>query len=559
MNPNDIKLNPEQQKIVDAGNVAGRESSKITGVSYSPIVPATISSSTLANNPQPYNLPPTESSTSVANKIVGQSSAYSELFKAQQEKEEKLTAEREKAKTGLEDVVNKITGVQSSRASLEEDAGTALLKETARKSAKDLNVSQRGQQNELKALEGAGLTDVQRQQKANEINRRYAFEQADLMLTNHLATSDYNAAISTINDKIKLELEPLQTKYNYLTGVYDELKGDLTKAEDRSFQLQVKEVEDAQKLIEDKGKAVQSIFSTALQNSVQIPPNVALQISNAKSAEEVYQLASNAGISLQDPLERDIKKAQLSNLKASGYTESLQQRKLLKELNNSGDSASDSDLQAYASQYADTGKLPSPAELKLSGLNVGQVTAFAKQLPKPIGALVSTNTGIKSSSLSAKEEEGITALNEIVNTTLPDLKDRFGKISTGILGGIGGKIYTSQDRQDYLSFRAEFLSKLLVARSGAAVTEQEYARYAKLLPSTFNQAFFLGSDGLKKLNALETSMKGNLDNNLNSRQLSIYGYSKTKVGDKERTVGEIIDIGGTQYKVLPDGTLTDII
>jgi len=241
----------------------------------------------------------------------------------------------------------------------------------------------------------------------------------------------------------------------------------------------------------------------------------------------------------------------------------FQQNLTLKGLNADGTpiggTIDSGDLVAYASNYADTGKLPTPAELKLSGLSVGEVTSYAKQMPKPSGALVSTNTGIKSSKLSSTEQDAIIAMNEIVNKTLPSLKDRFGKINTGIVGGTAGKIWTSQDRQDYNTFRAEFLSKLLVARSGAAVTEPEYNRYAALLPGTFNQPLFLGSDGMKKLNSLESSMKTNLDNILNSKQQSIYGYSKVDVGGIKRTVGEVIDIGGQQYKVLPDGTLTDII
>ena len=101
-----------------------------------------------------------------------------------------------------------------------------------------------------------------------------------------------------------------------------------------------------------------------------------------------------------------------------------------------------------------------------------------------------------------------------------------------------------------------FLSKLLVARSGAAVTEQEYARYAKMLPGTFNQMLFLGSDGLKKLNALEKSMKVNLDNSLNTTQTAIYGYTPVKVGDKEYKVGDIIEINGIQGTILPDGSIS---
>ncbi len=224
-----------------------------------------------------------------------------------------------------------------------------------------------------------------------------------------------------------------------------------------------------------------------------------------------------------------------------------------------GGAVANENLLAYASQYSDTGKLPSPSELKLAGLTVGQVTSYAKQVPKPNGALVSTNTGTKSSSLSPTQEAGIQAMSEIVNSTLPNLKEVFPKIATGVLGGLGGMIWTSQDKQNYLTWRAEFLSKLLVARSGAAVTEQEYQRYSDLLPTTFNQPFFTGADGLKKLNALDTSMKSSLNSTLNNQQLSIYGYSKVNVNGEPHTVGEVLDIGGTKYRVLPDGTLTDVM
>jgi hypothetical protein len=242
------------------------------------------------------------------------------------------------------------------------------------------------------------------------------------------------------------------------------------------------------------------------------------------------------------------------------FTQSLQQQKLLAELNPTGDTSVNQDIEAYGQQYAETGTLPSPSALKESGITAAQVTEYARQTPKADGAILSTNTGIKPKTLSAKQEEGISAMNEIVQNTLPALKDRFGKIATGVLGGLGGKVWTSQDRQDYLTFRAEFLSKLLVARSGAAVTEQEYARYADMLPGEFNQIFFLGTDGMKKLNSLESSMKTNLDNSLNTTQTVIQGYSKVNVpGIGQKTVGEHLDFNGVTYRVLPDGLLTDVI
>ena len=221
-------------------------------------------------------------------------------------------------------------------------------------------------------------------------------------------------------------------------------------------------------------------------------------------------------------------------------------------------------LTAYAQQYADTGSLPTPSSLKEANLTAGQVAEMAKTLPKPVGALVSTNTGVKppTSSVSNIEEQGIIALSEIVRKTLPDLKDRFGKLTNaGITGRIGAMFYTTQNRQDYRTFRADFLSKLLLARSGAAVTEEEYARYAAMVPTEMGNSFLGGiSDkATKTLNSLADSMKSTLDNKLNSEQLSIYGYSKVKINGEDRIVGESLDIGGKIYRVLPDGKLTDII
>lgn len=276
---------------------------------------------------------------------------------------------------------------------------------------------------------------------------------------------------------------------------------------------------------EDLAKTQNDTLALAVQNGA--PPSVINAIRSAKNSQEAILAGGRYG----------------QEMKAGSGT---------------GAEATSDDLQAYAANYSDTGTLPSPAELKLAGLNVGQVTSYAKQLPKPTGALVSTNTGTKPKSLSPTQEQGITALSEIVRETLPALKDRFGKINTGIIGGTVGSLWTSQDRQDYKTFRAEFLSKLLSARSGAAVTEQEYQRYSDLLPTTFNQPLFFGSDGMKKLNAVESSMTTGLNNILNNQQLSIYGYSKVDVNGTPRTVGEVLDIGGTRYRVLTDGTLTDV-
>lgn len=242
------------------------------------------------------------------------------------------------------------------------------------------------------------------------------------------------------------------------------------------------------------------------------------------------------------------------------------------------------DLITYAADYAATGKLPSSSGLP-KGITVGQVAELARAMPKPDGAIVSTNTGVTATSIDGSAKAGVVAMNEIVNDTLPFMIQKWEEAQrtnfggTGVIGGVTANILPSQAMTEYKQARDEFLSKLLVARSGAAVTEQEYQRYRALVPGEFNSPFFLGAKGSTLLNNLDNLMVTNFDNFLNSNQLSVYGYSKIEVpaqdvtvpfdtpyGADERTmqtaartltVGEVIENEyGQQGIVQPDGSIS---
>jgi hypothetical protein len=242
------------------------------------------------------------------------------------------------------------------------------------------------------------------------------------------------------------------------------------------------------------------------------------------------------------------------------------------------------DLSAFAADYAATGKLPTASSLP-KGISVGSIATLAKQLPKPKGAIVSTPTGVPSSTLTADQSKGITAMNEIVNDTLPFMMQKWEEAQrtnlggTGVVGWISSKVIPSKAMTEYEQARDEYLSKLLVARSGAAVTETEYARYSALVPGAGNTPFGLGASGDTKLRSLDNLMKTNFDNYLNSNQLSVFGYStidvpsrdltvsfntpygtqnmQTRSKPSKLTVGEIVENEyGQQGLVLPDGTIS---
>jgi hypothetical protein len=544
-------MNDETKKLLDESTKVAQTAAQTIGgnfkqgVGFSPIT-----SESLSGNTAPINLPQTTQNTSqIAGSSVqglteGLNTGIQGMISAEDAKIVAAQKATETSTTKTQSFIDKLMGKGQAQVQAETTAGIpektqALTDITNEYNTKALEYRRM----EESVMKEGLLTDVQKNQKLREISRVKNTELADIGIKQAVAQNNLSVAQQLVDRKIDLEYGDLKDIIGYQTNFLEMNRADLTKAEQNALNLKITENE----RIYETGKSIGEFAKQVAANGAD-----AGTISRVSSAKTMAEAITAAGQYAGDVLDRQIKQEQLNKL----YNENA---KLRKEADNMTNGGAGEDLTAYASQYADTGKLPSPAELKLSGLSVGQVTSFAKQLPKPNGALVSTNTGTKSSALSTAEQDGIIALSEIVQKTLPSLKDKFGSISTGLLGGIGGKIWSSQDRQDYLTFRAEFLSKLLVARSGAAVTEQEYARYAALLPTTFNQPFFLGSDGLKKLSSLETSMTTSLNNVLNSKQQSIYGYSKVKIGGVDRIVGEVIDIGGVQYKVLPDGTLTDII
>ena len=105
--------------------------------------------------------------------------------------------------------------------------------------------------------------------------------------------------------------------------------------------------------------------------------------------------------------------------------------------------------------------------------------------------------------------------------------------------------------------KSEIVDMLARARSGAALTQDEVKNYESRLPGRFNESFFLGGSGLESIKNLKSSIEGKLNTSLNTNNLALYGFSKVDVNGTPRTVGEVLDIGGTHYRVLPDGTLTD--
>lgn len=279
-----------------------------------------ITSQSLSGNATPLNIPPTPISTT-AVELSGMASAVKDAEKARQQfqqEQEVKAQEAEKSLGGekgkIRSLMDRVLGVQESRIGLETEAKLPEKAQRVTDYTNQLEGLERAELNAIRSLEGAGLTDVQRAANQREIQRRFAFEKADVALLQSAANRDYETAFNIVNRKIELQLEPLRIALDFTKFFYEDNRQALSKSEDRAFQTKIKELDrqyEDQKAVE-KYKA--DLQLSAVQNGVQIPSYVLAELNRAKTVEEAANVLARNGISLQDPIDRQIKQAQLAKL-----------------------------------------------------------------------------------------------------------------------------------------------------------------------------------------------------------------------------------------------------
>lgn len=489
---------------------------------------------------------PTIPTSSTATALSGMADGVKQGALNQQLKADELakTNAKNSSQNDFATTVNDILGVQSNVANAEAQAGLPQKGQSLTDATNRLEASQRAQVNELRTIDeqmGIGSEGAALQKQA--INRKYAYEQADLALIQSAANRDFATAQSIVNRKIELQLEPLKTKLDYFKQVNIDNREDLTKSQQNTLSNQEKQAQREYETAKTLAETLESTKLGVLKNAAEqgAPASVIAAINSSESAGAAL---TSAGIYGGD------------------FKRQLEIRKLQKEINQLAGTTGGvpDDLAAYAGQYTNTGKLPSPAELKASGLSVGQVSAMAKQMPKSDGSLVSNTTGVLPSEMSSGQQDGILALYDITKK-VAELKPLNEKRTEGLVSATLGKVFGSDDQSNYLALRQEIIDLLSRARTGAALTADEEAFYTSQLPGRVGEATVLGfgQDTSNMIENFDKKIQGTLDTRLSGLGSSIYGYSKVKVGDTKRVVGEILKIGDVDYRVLPDGKLTNVI
>lgn len=287
--------------VEETNRLLGGEYFSSTGAQVKPF--EAITSSSLESSPTLKV--PTPPISNVAGAIGGLTSAYKEQGVAQTALEQKTLADAEKAretatesKSGLMSTLSDYLGVVGSVAQEEEKAGLSEKAQRITQYTNQYEGLERAETNELRALDGRGLTDVQKAQNQREIQRRYAFEKADVALLQSAANRDYETASNIVNRKIELALEPLKLKLDFQKMFYEENQDLLNDKEKRAFDLAIKKSDNELKARETVEKYKADITLKALENGRSIPSSTQSKLRNAQTTDEVNQILAEDGISL---------------------------------------------------------------------------------------------------------------------------------------------------------------------------------------------------------------------------------------------------------------------
>lgn len=416
----------------------------------------------------------------------------------------------------------------------------------ATKQLRDLNAQASALNREAQAIpmkvqqsnQNTGATDAGVAPQTAGALRENAIRAISIAQQADIATANYNAAKDKAQQIIDLKYKPLEAQLEYQKQVYSmnkDILDSVDKKRSEALQITLKKQEDDLQ----NNKKNQADYA-----------KFALDGGDSKLSSEIMSLNPESPNFRQDltKLQVQIKQSQLEKAQIANIYSQIEERN--RNANGMGDPST---MIAYAQQYASSGSIP----VGLPKGTFGNVAKIAKDLPKKDGEIVDNNTNIKSSKITDTQLTALGNMKDLVDK-INTAENLFSQLHTGVLGGTVGNVFPSNERQQYDTLRNEIVDLLARARTGAAISANEEKMYLSKIPGTFNQSFFIGTSGKTKLEGLAKSISDKLDSNLKASGVSMYGFSKIKLGNNEYKVGDIIESNGHQGRVNPDGSITPI-
>lgn len=470
MNPNEIKvpnrvaqINAEIARQGNKGYSVAPNTTDSSGNLLTPQIPTTITSSMLGSNVAPINLPtPTPPSTAGAG-LSGEVTAkitndYNNLANELKTAQEQAKEQADSTKSGLlEKLGLKSQAVEDKAAAYQTPEFLAKQKAVndAYSEVQKLDAAQRS---ELEALNAQGLTGAGSQSAQAGISRKYSLARANLAVVYDVANRDLQSAVENIDRAAALKQEAVQPFVDYYSKILDGDLSAFSKAEQNTLQLRLSEYQRKQDDISKVGE----ILKTAVANGVQLSSQDVTKINSFDNPNDALGYLASKGISLQNPVDAQIKQAQLDKINADIALTGAQKQKVLDE--SSPQATSKEALQKNEA-------LTLAKELRLDTA-VGKKSAVGSSVAKliPFGQTL----GLQGNRTAF--EAKVNTLKS--NLTLDNLKLLKGAMSDKdllFLNSIGSSLDVNMSETQFNSELDRIISKLESA-GGGVISEEDQLR-----------------------------------------------------------------------------------
>lgn len=168
---------------------------------------------------------------------------------------------------------------------------------------------------EQEAIQNETLTAAQKNARLADVSRKQAAQMADYEVARAALTGSLNAIQSIIDRKVQREFADEGRRIENLKFIYDQRKGDLTKAQDRQYQQMITREERAFNLAKSKFEQVENAKAAAIQSIAgsNAPNSVYEKIMKAKDIGEATKIAAPYSDAY---LKRQLLSSQISEQKA---------------------------------------------------------------------------------------------------------------------------------------------------------------------------------------------------------------------------------------------------
>ncbi len=316
---------------------------------------------------------------------------------------------------------------------------------------------------EREAIQNSAGSAASKSAEIADVSRKQASELADLSVISATRRDDLATAQTLVDRKVELTFEPIQQKLEYQKFLFEENKGLFNQVEQRMFDERVRK----EQVQIDKDKFLfQQLEDEKLaliqnSNSNGASNGVLKAIQNAKTIEEATKAAGRYGISIDEKY----KKAQLSKLNAENAKEA-----------------------AALSGYQLTGK-----EKFTEG------------------------------SYAVRMEDGDTVVRNFEQNVILQNGD-FPSAKDGVKLRAKGKLpaeFQDEKFKQFIQGQENFISAVLRKESGAAISDEEYAREArKYFPQPKDGADVIAQKQRSRQVALE-GMKGASEGGYNAVKAAV--------------------------------------